>query len=108
MAVDDRVHVGPGAIDLAMDVAFEIGRARFAGHGLGFGVEFHDVGGGDQFRRERARQQEVAGALGMADADVAEAVQHVVFGQHAVGDDEIVDHLLQRAGGRGGGGHGDT
>ena len=51
----------------------------------------------DQLGRERARDEEVLGIVGMADADVAVGVDHVLLGEDAVGDDEVLDEGVEIA-----------
>src|SRR5262249_24361468 len=57
----------------------------------GVEVELHDVGLAHAARRQRRRHQEAILAFGMADADVAEAVDHTLAVENAIGGDEIVD-----------------
>ena len=83
MAVHDRHHLGPRAVDLAVDVALDEALALVAGERLAVGVELHQVGGGDQRRRARARHDEVVRALVAARADVAVGVEHAVLREDA-------------------------
>jgi hypothetical protein len=49
----------------------------------------------DQFRRQRARDEEVLGIVGIADADMALGIDHVLLGENAVGDDEVFDKRIE-------------
>ena len=88
------VDVRPRLVDRAVDEALEIGRARVA-HRRAVEPELDDVGAGDEFRAERARQQIVVGLLRVADADVAVGVDHVLLRQDPIGDHQIADRALQ-------------
>ncbi len=51
----------------------------------------------DQVGRDRAREKEMLGIVGIADADMAVGVHHVLLRQDAVGDDEILDDGIEIA-----------
>ena len=74
-----------------MNEALGIDRAVAAVDRLGVGVELDDVLPGHLPRRQRARHQEMAGARGVAHADMAVTVQHALVIEDVVGDHEIVD-----------------
>ena len=59
-------------------------------HRLGIEREFEHVGGLDQLRRARARQQKPAGIVRMAQADMAEGVEHALVGEHAACKRDLV------------------
>src|ERR1700726_4177935 len=63
MAVHDRLDLGLGLIDLAVDKSFEIDGTALRIDRIAVAVEFHDVGGGDQAGRHAARQQEMLGGF---------------------------------------------
>jgi hypothetical protein len=55
-------------------------------------IERHDVVGGDQRRRERARHQKMIGVVRIARADMAETVEHAELGEDAAADHDILGH----------------
>ena len=55
------MHIGALRVDLAVDEALEIGRARVAVLHVRLEVEGLDVVARDELRRERARKQEAVG-----------------------------------------------
>ena len=74
-----------------MDEAFRIyGRAARL-DGLGVGVELENVLARNAARGERTRHEEMPRHARMADAHMAEAVEHALVIENVVGDDEIVD-----------------
>src|SRR6185436_15164456 len=91
MAVHHRHHFRPRAVDLAVDVALEKALALVARQWLAVGVELHQVGGGDQRGRERARHDEMVGALVAARADVTVGIEHFVLREDAARGDQVVD-----------------
>ena len=91
MAVHDGDHVGPRAVDLAVDEAFEIRARRVRLGRVAVEIELDDVGGGDERGRHAARDQEMVRVLRMACADMAEAVDHALLIEDVVGVDEIVE-----------------
>ena len=74
MAVHDRLDLGMGLVDLAVDKSFEIERAAVRLDRIAVAVEFHEVGGGNQAGRHAARQEEMLGVFVVTHADMAEAV----------------------------------
>ena len=94
MAVHDRHHVGPGAVDLAMDEALEIDAPGLAIARRAVQVELDDVAGLDGGGRHVARQQEMVRVLVVAHARMAEGVDHALVEQDVVG----VDQILQQVG----------
>ena len=92
MAVHDRHDLRARAVDLAVDVALDEALALVAER-LAVGVELHQVGGGDERRRARARHDEALGPLVAPRADVPVGVEHLVLGEDAACGDQIVDEL---------------
>ena len=90
----DGLDVGPRLEDRGVDEALEVERTRLVAHRLAVEPELDDVVALDQLGRERAREEEVLRLVGMADADMAIGVDHVLLGQDAVGDDEIVEESV--------------
>jgi len=91
MAVHHRHHLGPRAVNFAVDVALDEALALVAGERLAVGVELHQVARRHQRRCERARHEEAVGPLVAARADVAVGVEHLVGGEDAAGGDEVLD-----------------
>ena len=91
MGVNHRVDVRPRLVDGGMDEALEIERALVVAHRLPVEPQLDDVVALDQLGRDRAGQEKVLGIAGMADADVAVGVHHILLGEDAVGDDEVLD-----------------
>src|SRR6266849_464374 len=91
MAVDDRLYLGPRLEDFTMDEAFEIGGAPLGIDRLAVAIELHDVACLNQAGRHAARQEEMLGALVVAHADMAEAIDNALVVKDAVGGDEILD-----------------
>ena len=89
--MDDRLDFRPRLEDLAMDEAFEIGGASLRIDRLALAVELHDVGRLNQAGRHAARQEEMVGALVVAYADMAEAIDDALVVKNPVGGDEILD-----------------
>ena len=89
--MDHRLHIAPGFIDLAVNVAFAVQPRRIGGDGLAVEADLDDVGAGDERGRHGARHKEMLRVLSGAGADVAEAVQNAFVRQHMTGGDEIRD-----------------
>jgi hypothetical protein len=88
MAVHDRHHVGPLAIDLAVQEALEVGTAIVA-HGLAVGVVLHDVGYLHELRRHGARHVEALRMLVASHAHVPVAVEDAFHREDAIGGDQV-------------------
>src|SRR5262249_44815612 len=95
MAVQHGVDVRTRLVDLRVDETLRVDRSVAAVDRLRLEVELHDVRLADTARRERGRHQEAVLALGMADADMAEAVDHTLAVENAIGGDEIVDRRTE-------------
>ena len=93
MAVDDRHHVGTGAVDLAVDEALAGELAAAAVGRVRVEVEHHDVALLHRARRAVARDQEAIGTLVVARADVAVTVEHALVREDVVRKDEVIDEL---------------
>ena len=90
------MDVRPRLEDGGVDEALEIERARLVAHRLAVEAELDDVVALHQVGRERAGEEEVLRIVGMADADMAVGVDHVLLGEDAVGDHEILDDGVER------------
>src|SRR5262249_58012521 len=73
----------------------EVGRAALGIDRRAIERELHDVVFLDAVRRPRARQQIALRIIGVAHADMAEAVHHALAGEDAVGGDELFDQVVQ-------------
>ena len=91
MAVHDGVDVGPRLVDFAVDEALDVHEPPGLIDRIGIEVVLHDVGGGDDRRRLRARQEIAVRRMGMADRHMAVAVEHALVGEDAVRRDEVLD-----------------
>jgi transposase len=92
MRVDHAVDVRPRLVGLAVDEALDEQRTAAAVHRIGVEIELHDVLGGHQTGRDRARHQIAARIGGMADADMAIGVEHAAVVENAVGQHQLFDH----------------
>ena len=89
----DGHHIGPGAVDLAVDEAFQIGAAIVVS-ARPVQVEAHDVAARDKGRRHAAGQPKMAGMHRVAHAYVAEGVHHALSIQDVVGVHEIREDVI--------------
>src|SRR5262245_48878586 len=91
MGMHDRNHVGARFIDRAVDEALEVRLALVAAQHVALQIELHDVARLDELRSERAREEVALRVFGMAHADVAVRIDHVLIGENPVRYDEIVE-----------------
>ena len=89
MAVHDGLHIGPHAVDFAVDIALEQGLRPLRIDRLAFEVVLHDVARGDRPRRDAAREEESFRIAVVPRAHVTEPVDHSFDEQDAVGRDQI-------------------
>ena len=89
--MNHRHHVRPRLVNFAMNEAFQKHRSTTVAHGVAIEIELHDVGGGDQRRRERPRHEKAIGIGRMTRADVAEAVENAKVGEDAAASHDIFD-----------------
>lgn len=99
MRVDHGVNVWPGAEDGAMDEAFEVKGALFLADGLAIEGELEDIFTSDKFGRQGAGQEKMAGILGMPHTHVAIGIDHILMREDAIGNDEIVEQVVELANG---------
>ena len=92
----DRLDVGMGLIDFAVDEALHIERSSPRLDRVAVEIELQDVVGRDQARSHAARQQKAPRVGLVPHADMAEAIDHALVGENAVGGDEIVDEIGMR------------
>src|SRR5262249_61671273 len=83
--------------DGRVDEALEVKHAFFLAHRLTVETELDNVFAVNEVRRERARDKEVLRLVGMADADVAIGVDHILMRQDTVGNDEGGDDSVDVA-----------
>ena len=91
MTVDDGIHVGPDFVDFAVNETFEGQPAAALIDRVGVEVELHDVLGGHERRRQRARHQVAVWIRRMPDAHMPGFIEHALLGQDAIGRDEVFD-----------------
>src|SRR5512145_175632 len=96
MAVHDRHHVGPRAVELAVDIEHEEALALVAGQRFAVCVELHEIRRGDERRRERARHDEALGVLIAARAHVPIGVEHFVLREDTARGDEVFNERVAR------------
>ena len=89
----DRIDLGAGLVNLAVDHALTIEAEFGRPDRLGIQIEFDDVGHLRQFRRAVARDEKALRIIGVAHADVPERVEHVLVGENARSDDQFVQSL---------------
>src|SRR4051794_30286158 len=95
MGMHHGIDVRPGSQDASMNEALQVERTFLVFHRLPAHVELDDVLLLDQLRRQRARDEEGLRILGIADADMAIGVDHVLLGEDTVGDDEVFDDGIE-------------
>src|SRR5438105_13705586 len=91
VAVHDRLDLGMGLVDLAVNKSLKIDGPARRVDCIAVAVEFHDVGGGNQARRHAARQEEMLGVFVVTHADMAETVDDALIIKDAIGGDEVLD-----------------
>src|SRR3954465_6436282 len=96
MAVHHGHHLGPRAIDLAMDIALDEALALVAAGGLAVGVPFDQVGCGDERRGARARHDEMLRPPVAPRADMTVCIEYAVLGEDPAASDQVVDQRLAR------------
>ena len=87
VGVDDRMDIGPRFVDGGVYESFEIERTLFVPHRLSVEAQFDDVVAFDQLGCERAGEEKVLRIVGIANADMAVGVHHVLSREDAIGDD---------------------
>ena len=94
MAVHDGLNVRTRPINRCVNEAFEVNGAPADIDRSAFEVKLQNVFGGDQARRDAARQQETRRVLLVADADVAKSVDDALI----VKDPICVNEILNQGG----------
>ena len=80
---------GTRAIDFAVDEALEERAAAARIDAFAIEIIFHDVVGGDERRRKRARHQEPARLLRVTHGDMAEAVHNALVDEDTAGGSKV-------------------
>ena len=91
MTMHDRHDVGALAIDLAMDKSLEVDLAAGGVYRLAVQSEFNDVIGLHTTWRHVSREQELVGALVVANTDMPEGINDALVKENMVGDDKILN-----------------
>ena len=94
MRMDHRLHIGTGFVDSAVNEPFKIRRSPVADR-VAVEVEFQKVFAFDEFRRQRAREEESFGVVRMTDTHMAVGIDDALVGEYAIGDDELVQQIVQ-------------
>ncbi len=90
MIVNDALDIGPRREDRGVDKALDIDRRCIVDDGFAVGAEFQKIFPFDDARTAGPGEKEPFRFVGMADADMAVSVDHVLMCQDTVGDDEVV------------------
>src|SRR5262245_8500160 len=98
MMMADRVDIWPRLEDLAVNDALAIGQDVARCHLLGIEGELEHVRWLDQLGAARAREQVVTGIFRMTHAHMAEAVEHALVGNNAVGNRKRVAGVFDGVG----------
>src|SRR5256886_15271287 len=99
MAVYHRLHIRPQLVDFAVNEAFDHAAATLRINRIGVEVVFHDVAGGYQNRRERARHQIAVWLARVADTHVSVGIEHAFLGKDTIGGDKVLDACRIDSGG---------
>src|SRR5690242_20878679 len=91
--MDDSVDIGTGPIDLAVNESLQIQRATFGIESVAIEVEFQNVGGVDQFRRDGTRQEVPVGIPSVAGTDVSVGIHYTLGRQYAIRRHQVVQQL---------------
>src|SRR5574343_756288 len=94
MAVNDGHDLGSGLVNGAVDEALHIGAATLCIVDVALQIHFEDVIDRHQGWCHAARDVETVSAVGVAHADVAEAVEHALVDEDAVGDRQVFQKFL--------------
>src|ERR1700741_4948062 len=96
MAVHDGLHVRTRTVDLAVNEALYKRRPRCRIERIASEVILLDVGGSDQHRCKRTREQIAVARAVSPNADVAVAVQNSLLRKNMIGDNQIIDQSRSR------------
>ena len=96
MGVNDSMDVGPRLVDRGMNEALEVERTLLVAHRLAVEAQLDDVLALHQLGRDRVREEEMLGIVGIADAHVAVGVHHLLSREDTVGDDQILNDVTSR------------
>src|SRR6266436_8385871 len=96
MAMYDRLDVGMGLVDFAVDEALDIERTTAWLESIAVEIELQDIAGRDQARSHAAGEQKAPRVRLVPHADMSEAIDHALVREDAVGGDEIVNEVRMR------------
>ena len=98
MGVNDRHHVRPRSVELAVQETLSILVGSLARDRLAVEIVFDDAVGRHDPGRHVTRDEKMARIDPAADADVAIGIQEIQFlgGQHPIGENQVVDERLLR------------
>jgi hypothetical protein len=99
MGVHDRHDLRPRLEDRRVNEPLEIKRALVVADRLPVEAELDDVFGSDQFRGNRAGDQKPARILRVPDTDMAIGVDHLLLGEDAIGNHQILDEGVEAVNG---------
>jgi hypothetical protein len=94
----DCHHVGTRLEDRGVDGDFAVEPVGRRHHRLAVEIEHENVCGLHQLGRAMARDQEVLGILGMAQAHMTESVEHAFIGEDAIGEGYLLTRLGEAVG----------
>ena len=94
----DRHHVGTRLEDRGVDGDLAIEPVGRRHHRLAVEIEHENVRRLHQLRRAMARDQEMLGVLGVAQAHMAEGVEHALIGEDAIGEGYLLTRLGEAVG----------
>src|SRR5262245_25300855 len=87
VGMDDRMDIGPRFVDRGVNESLEIERTLFVTNRLSVEAQFDDVVALDQLGCERAGEEKMLWIVGIANADMAVSVHHLLAREDAIGDD---------------------
>ena len=91
MAVNDGHHIRPGAINLAVDEALDIGAPALHIVHVAVQVAGQNIVSHHQCRGHAAGDQKALGVGVVTHADVAKTVEHAFVHQNVIGHDQVVN-----------------
>ena len=97
------VNIAACFVNRGMDEALEVESALIVAHRVSFEIQLDDVVALHQVGSERPRKEEMLRIGGIANADMAVGIDHILFRQDAVGDDEILNDGVEIGHGGGSG-----
>src|ERR1700730_13364268 len=93
MVMAHGIDLGPRLVDFAVDHPLAVKTELRGLDRLRFEIELDEIGHFRQFRRLVAGDEIALRIAGMADADVAERVEHLLIGEDARRNDQFVQNV---------------